>query len=133
MELDKIGAIYSDTFEAGVVAGDPQRGWTCGANPEADPCGVLGTFCGGKGIAGPGPTSLVPSISKTYSGLQPGKEYYLDLAYLAIGTWEAHAIVVETNSVKCFEAVVLRIQDLNACADGDTEGVRREIHCKVAS
>ena len=131
MELDKIGAIYSDTFVAGVVEGDAQRGWTCGANPQADPCGVLGTFCGGKGIAGP--TSPVKQISKTYSGLQPGKEYYLDLAYFAIGTWEAHSMVVETNSVKCFEAVVLRTQDLGQCTDGDTEGVRRQIQCKVAS
>jgi hypothetical protein len=127
VELDKIGATYSDTF----VAGGSQLGWTCGASPQIDPCGVLGTFCGGKGIAGI--YGLVKSISKTYTGLEPGQEYYLDLDYFAIGTWEAHAIVVETNSVRCFGATILRIQDLGACADGDTEGLRQQVHCKVAS
>jgi hypothetical protein len=92
-----VDEIRHDNFDDIGLNADPKLGWTCSENPEPDPCGYYGRICA---------ASISGTVSKTYTGLTEG-DYYLDLFFIALDSWQGVLGRVKVNGVDCFGAYFL--------------------------
>ncbi len=111
--------IRRDNFDDVGLNADAKLGWTCSENPKPDPCGYFGRICA---------ASITSTLSKTYTGLTEG-DYYVDLFFIALDSWQGVLGRVKVNGVDCFGAYFVDNDVVSSCARNE---VRMPVQCIVS-